>query len=478
METRTDLEARLRGYAREFDREFPPTTGVERRIIARIAIAPSRSARASRRPWAWGRAGGLVRELAIVAILLVLAGVLVVGATKLRALQPRTVTPPVTATPPPAGKLTQPSAYWAALHFVSADVGWVAETKTSAGQSTPGPTFIYKTTDGGRTWQQQLTWDGPGPVQVRFSADGSQGLLVGNGGVPLFKTADGGAHWQRMDPPPQANQVALQYFLDVNEGWIISYLNEANPGFAGVFHTSDGGQTWTQTARLDVNQEFSHGQLGGSLQGNLMFRDSSTGWVTPVTTSGTGITPVPPFLYVTHDGGKTWAVQTFVAPLGGALNSTTAGFSPPQFFNDREGVVLATEQSIPNGPGAPTFEGTYAYTTTDGGDHWSAPQQVVIPGGFVSTQAFSMIDAKTWLTFDASKVERTTDGGLHWEILDGGLPADAYAFEVDFQDVNHGWAAAIIGTAHPTLAIYQTSDGGAHWTALTAPALGGQPTGG
>jgi photosystem II stability/assembly factor-like uncharacterized protein len=476
MPTTTALEARLREYARQYDRDFPSTNGVERRIMARMAIAPSQPPR-TRRRWEWATAGGLMRELAVVAVLLLLAGVLVVGANKLRALQPRTVTPPVTATPP-VGKLPQPPAYWTAVQFVSADVGWVAETKTSTGPSTLGPTFLYKTADGGGTWQQQLTWDGPGPDQVRFSADGSEGLVVGRGGVPIFRTTDGGAHWQRTGLPSQVSAADLQFYLDANEGWVIAYLNEATPGFAGVFHTTDGGQHWTQTARLDVNQEFSHGQLGGSLQGSLVFRDSSTGWMTPVTTSGTGITPVPPFLYVTHDGGATWAVQTFPVPSGVAMNSSSAGFSPPQFFNDREGVVLATQQSIPNGPGAPTFEGTYAYATTDGGDHWSAPQQVVIPGGFVSTQALSMIDAKTWLTFEASKVERTTDGGLHWEILDGALPADAYAFEVDFQDVNHGWAAAIIGTAHPALAIYQTSDGGTHWTALRAPALGGQATGG
>jgi photosystem II stability/assembly factor-like uncharacterized protein len=474
MAARADLEERLRAYAREYDRVFPATNGVERRIIARIALAPTRPTRPSRPRWPSGVAGGLVRELAIVAILLLLAGVLVVGATKLRSLPTRTVTPRVTATPQ-VGKPAQPPAYWTALHFVSADVGWIAETKTNVGPSGPGPTFVYKTMDGGRTWQQQLTWDGPGPQYARFSADGSHGVVAGQGGVPLFRTTDGGAHWQRMAPPPQATQVALQYFLNADEGWIIAYLNDATPGFAGVFHTTDGGQTWSQTARLDVNQDFSHGQLGGSLQGNLMFRDSSTGWMTPGTVSGTGITPVPPFLYVTHDSGKTWTVQTFAVPFGVAFNSSTASFSPPQFFNDGEGVVLATVLSYPPDTAhAPTIQGTYAYSTTDGGVHWSAPQQVVVPSGGFGYPAFSMIDAKTWLTF-APNVERTTDGGQHWEILAGALPANTYVTEVDFQDVNHGRAAAITGTTHPTLAIYRTSDGGAHWTALTAPPLGGQP---
>jgi photosystem II stability/assembly factor-like uncharacterized protein len=469
METRADLEERLRGYAREYDREFPPTNGVERRVIARISLAPGRPSRTSSWRWPSGVAGGFVRELAIVAMLVLLAGVLVVGAIKLRSLPTRTVTPRVTATPQVA-KPALPPAYWTALHFVSADMGWIAETKSN--QTGAGPTFIYKTADGGRTWQQQLTWDGPGPTQVRFSADGSHGLVVGNGGVPLFRTTDGGAHWQRMAPPPQATQVALQYFLNADEGWIISYLNEAAPGFAGVFHTTDGGQTWTQTARLDVNQDFSHGQLGGSLQGNLVFSDASTGWMVPGTVSGTGITPVPPFLYVTHDSGKTWAVQTFAVPFGVASNSSTASFSPPQFFNDGGGVVLESVLSYPADTAhAPTIQGTYAYTTTDGGDHWSAPQQVVVPGGSFSFPAFSMIDARTWLTFGPT-VERTTDGGQHWEILAGALPANTYATEVDFQDVNHGWAGAISSTTPPTLAIYQTRDGGAHWTALTAPPLG------
>jgi photosystem II stability/assembly factor-like uncharacterized protein len=475
MEARTSLEERLRAYAREYDREFPGTGGVERRIVARITLAPARSARFSSPRWPWGMAGGLVRELAIVAVLLLLAGVLVVGATKLRSLPTRTVTPPVTATPQ-ISKPALPPAYWTALHFVSANAGWIAETK--ANQTGAGPTFIYKTTDGGRTWQQQLTWDGPGPQYARFSANGSHGLLVGLGGVPLFKTVDGGADWQRMALPAQATQVALQYFLNADEGWIISYLSEATPGIAGVFHTTDGGQSWTQTARLDVNQDFSHGLSGGSLQGNLVFLDSSNGWITPANYSGTGITPVPAYLYVTHDGGKTWGVQEFAAPAAVGMNPSTASFLPPGFVNDREGVVLVTQESVPNGPGAPTIGATYAYTTSDGGDHWSAAQKVVIPGNGYGPPAMVVLDARTWLTFNASQLERTTDGGVHWESLAGGLPPNTYATELDFQDVNHGWLAAIRSSAQPTLAVFQTSDGGAHWTALTAPPLGGQPAGG
>jgi photosystem II stability/assembly factor-like uncharacterized protein len=200
--------------------------------------------------------------------------------------------------------------------------------------------------------------------------------------------------------------------------------------------------------------------------------------MTPVTSSGTGITPVAPFLYVTHDGGKTWAVQEFAAPAGVALNSSTAIFLPPEFVNDREGVVLVTQESVPNGPGAPTIGATYAYTTNDGGNHWSAAQNVVIPGIGYGPPILLMIDARTWLTLSAvPHVERTTDGGAHWETLSGALPSNGYVTRLDFQDINHIWAAAVVGTTKPTLALFETTDGGAHWTALTAPALG-SPAGG
>ncbi len=461
--TETELETRLRGYAGQYDRDFPSTTGVERRIMARIAITPARPGRPATRKWEWGMAGGLVREVAIVSALLLLASLL--------SLQTRTVTPPVTATPPVA-KPVQPPAYWTALHFVSPDVGWIAATKASTGPETPGPTFVYKTADGGRTWHQQLTWDGPGPEQVRFSADGSEGLVVGRGGVPIFRTADGGAHWQRTGLPPQVSAADSQYFLNANEGWVMAYLNQVTAGIAGVFHTTDGGQHWTQTARLDVSQEFSHGNNGGSLQGSLVFSDSSTGWMTPANYSGTGITPVPPFLYVTHDGGSTWAVQPLAVPSGGTLNSTTSIIAPPEFFANRQGVALAAEQSLPTGLGAPTIEGTYAYTTSDGGDHWSAPYQVVLPGGIYFQQTFTMIDPKNWLSFGTLQVQRTTDGGVHWEVLAGELPGGGHASVVDFLDASSGWAAGYVGTSKPNLAIYRTTDGGAHWSAVSAPDAG------
>src|SRR5260370_1054817 len=280
MPTTTEIEARLRGYARQYDQEFPSTARAESRTMARIAITPRPLARVTE-PWRkWG-----------------LAGVL--------------------------------------------------------------------------------------------------GLVVGRGGVPLFTTGDGGAHWQRQQIPSQLRSADLIYFLDAREGWIIGYLNEATPGVAGVFHTTDGGQHWTQTARLDVDQVFSYGQRGGSLQGSLIFDDSSTGWLSPLTISGTDIPVIEPHLYITHDSGRSWSVQKLPTQVGISMYSTTSGLSLHLFFNQQDGVLLVSV--ITSTPKALSAQELYFYSTTDGGDHWSGPRPISIPGGLLYLRSLVLIDPSHWV---------------------------------------------------------------------------------
>ncbi len=464
MTSRLELETRLRGYAEQYEREFPTTAGLERRIMARITITPRETRRAPT----------LRLELALVAVLLLFVAGLVVGIAKLRGLQqvvPAHPTPTVTVT----GVGGPPLTYFSALQFASREVGWIAESKGTAA----GPTVLYRTIDGGRHWQRQLAWDGPGPAQVRFSSDAMEGLVVGQGGVPLFRTTDGGGHWQRMALPPRATQVQLLYFLDTRQGWVVSYLQEVTPGFAGVFHTTDGGQHWSQTARIDVNTQFSHGRVGGSLQGSLVFRDSLTGWIVTGASSGTNVPTVPPFLYLTHDGGKTWTVQTIPVPAGVKLDSSNAGISLPEFVNQQEGVLLVTPFSPPSArasaaPQPPGAQGYYVYSTTDGGDHWSGPQRLSIPGYTVGFPVLTLIDGQDWVAPAAGPgIVRTTDGGKHWAIRSDGLPANGRVAALDFQDTNDGWAAVSLPTTPATLALYGTTDGGAHWTKLSAPDING-----
>jgi photosystem II stability/assembly factor-like uncharacterized protein len=464
MATTTEIEARLREYARLYDQEFPSTVRAESRTMARIAITPRPLTRMAEPRRKWALAGVLVRSLAITCLVLIAVGALAIGVTRLRAVQRHNV--PTIGAP---GKL---DVYFTGMEFISADQGWIAETRSSL--SLAGPTVLFRTTDGGHSWQSQLTWDGPGPAQIRFSPDGVQGMVVGRGGVPLFTTSDGGTHWQRQQTPSQLTSADLIYFLDAREGWIIGYLNEATAGFAGVFHTTDGGQHWTQTARLDVGQVFSYGQRGGSLQGALIFHDSSTGWLTPPTISGTDVPVVEPHLYVTHDGGTSWSVQKLASPAGAGLDSTNSGVSLPQFFSPMQGILVVTKISPPPtgvGQPGPTIQGTYVYTTTDGGFRWTNPRLITLPSGFEGFGTLIAVDAANWMILSNGGVARTTDGGGHWAPIAGWPPANERVVAVGFQNASIAWAEVVVTAAHPTLAIYRTTDGGSHWSRLTVPAV-------
>jgi len=260
----------------------------------------------------------------------------------------------------------------------------------------------------------------------------------------------------------------LLYFLDAREGWVVSYLNEATPGFAGVFHTTDGGRQWTQTAHLDVNQVFSYGLIGGSLQGSLMFHDSSTGWFTGTTVSGTNIPVVAPHMYVTHDGGKTWSVQILPTTAAVTLDSSNASFGLPQFFSQQQGILLVTKFSAGSVQQGPSLQGTYVYSTTDGGSHWSDPQALVLPEGVTFVRSLVAVDASEWFVLSNSGIARTTDGGRHWTTL-VGWPSDENAVAIEFQNADIGWAEVVGGGTHPTLATYRTTDGGAHWSRFSVP---------
>src|SRR6266436_2130434 len=84
MTTTTEIEARLRGYAEQYDQEFPSTARAESRTRARIAITPRPLARVTEPRRKWALAGVLVRSLAIACLVLIAVGALAVGVTRLR----------------------------------------------------------------------------------------------------------------------------------------------------------------------------------------------------------------------------------------------------------------------------------------------------------------------------------------------------------------------------------------------------------
>lgn len=164
---------------------------------------------------------------------------------------------------------------------------------------------LYKTRDGGGIWN--LLYTNPDPKGF-FDAlafwDSDHGILLGDpvdGHFVVMTTSDGGATWAKQKTPAAMAQegafAASNSCLTVRGAREV-WFGTGGPDGARVFHSTDGGQTWT-VAKTPIRND---GASAGIFA--LAFSDSRRGIVVggdynkPADTTGT--------IAMTQDGGKTW----------------------------------------------------------------------------------------------------------------------------------------------------------------------------
>lgn len=107
---------------------------------------------------------------------------------------------------------------------------------------------IYKTIDGGGSWNLLYTNTDPkGFFDALAFWDPAHGILLGdpvNGHFVIMTTSDGGLNWKRQKAPAALNEGA---FAASNSCLIVRGTREAwfGTGGARVFHSTDGGETWS-----------------------------------------------------------------------------------------------------------------------------------------------------------------------------------------------------------------------------------------
>jgi photosystem II stability/assembly factor-like uncharacterized protein len=169
---------------------------------------------------------------------------------------------------------------------------------------------IYKTIDGGAHWSLMFT--NPDP-QGFFDAlafwDEKNGLVVGDqvdGRIAIFTTADSGATWQRQETPPalpKEGAFAASGTCLIVRGKRDAWFATGGQGAARVFHSADGGHTWSVATTPVRNDSASAGIF------SLAFSDAMHG----VAVGGdyTKAEDAMRNIAITADGGRTWT-----APAG------------------------------------------------------------------------------------------------------------------------------------------------------------------
>ena len=274
--------------------------------------------------------------------------------------------------------------------------------------------------------------------------------------LQAWATQDGGSTWSRQGTLSvqgfNSSIGGTLDFLDAEHGWFSQV--EAAAGLAGtaLFRTLDGGIHWSEVSA--TSGAVPPGGFGVIPRGcdalTAAFLSASTGWMTGTCVDGS--TP----LYVTRDGGLTWASAQLAAPTASSGEETSF---PPTFTSAAVGTLLIETESDAG-------VSTSVFATSDGGLSWQ--QRSTIVG---APLADDFLDAgHGWLVTDgdgegsAPDLHVTGDGGRTWTHL-GAFPY--VGLSLDFLTPEVGWAAADHGQLDSGSSyVVETTDGGRSWTAV------------
>ncbi len=263
------------------------------------------------------------------------------------------------------------------IHFVSRSEVWGVGLKNVLNDVS---TIIVHSADAGHTWtevpQSHQYTDPDGRLAFSFP-DAMRGWIALRNPTDeepkMISTRDGGKRWQSV------SQQFLQgmQFLDDSRG----YGTVADE----FFRTSDGGRSWVGTKIPDI----------GFID-CMLFLTPDNGWLA-------GIGGKDFLVFRTVNGGHDWEESRGTPPQ-------PAGVRDLFFLDQLRGWLITWGFND---------DGTYLYSTVDGGTHWTPDpdQSFQGRGKWASVVRFTSRQRGFVFLIDdtgQSRLLYTTDGGIHW----------------------------------------------------------------
>ena len=215
--------------------------------------------------------------------------------------------------------------------FCTREVGWAV-----------GPQQVIRTTDGGRSWANKYNGELQNLQVVPLSIAPLNSLtcwIVGSSSAPglvLFKTTNGGDTWQKVSVAA-ANCAEDLYpkcvsFIDFDTGWVLASSSSTENIETHLFNTSDGGLSWQRQSLLPTNN---------GMPSLLHFTKSGYGYVAEHRDI---LKPGPEWssLHSTKNGGQRWDC---LARFDGSISALLLHDLSRIYIGDEDGSVLMSEDA-------------------------------------------------------------------------------------------------------------------------------------
>ena len=327
-------------------------------------------------------------------------------------------------------------------------IGWLGLTVGKKGWSRA---WLYRTIDGGRSWER-VGLDGLRSITYLRIFDSQHTVLLDEAGGNLYPTVDGGAHWQAGVLPTHLSGNLPSFFVSPSQGWLLAPTEN---GSSVPYYTSDGGQSW---GKVSV-------PLAVWRPNSVSFRDTQTGWIGQQGLSG-------PLLLGTSDGGGSWAAVQLPGPPG--YPGIVALVGRVVAFGNQALVPLVIVEGS-QGVGSPVS--IYVYSSSDLGQHWSAPVLAWSGKALLSgSPALALASPTVWTVAVGGNVRLSRDGGRSWaeRVL---VPTTAYrATDAFFASPAEGYVLLRRSLDDSQClreceALWRTVDGGTSWERVSLPEL-------
>lgn len=324
---------------------------------------------------------------------------------------------------------------------------------------------VWKTTDAGRTWlpsfdnvptapigaiavapsDPNVIYAGSGQVAARYD------VAAGNG---VYRSGDGGKSWQHAGLTESKHVGAIlvnPHDANTLLAGVLGHYFGPNKE-RGVYRSTDGGKTWTQTLFIDADTgvvDLKADPADPDTVYAAAWQVRNYPWLSyfqPNAGPGSG-------LYKSTDGGLTW--------------KRISGNGWPTGTLARIGIATASDHRVYAVVNSARPHGDSGlYRSDDGGASW----QAVSHESWLPSDYFSRITVdpqnRDRIYSAGQSIRRSDDGGRHWDIFKGAPGGDDYHFVwIDPRDSQRMIAASDQGAV-------VTVNGGKSWSSWY-----NQPTG-